>query len=108
MTGLLDFVVEAHGGLKRWDELETVSAHPIQGGVTWEMVGQKGVLDQLAYFVGTAMWTYLTQPFTFTLPGFDTSELEPWQGKRRAVASAACGLAGQSRLPQHRADGLRR
>jgi hypothetical protein len=33
---------------------------------------------QLAYFVGTAMWTYLTQPFTFTLPGFQTSELEPW------------------------------
>ena len=142
MTDLLDFVVEAHGGLERWDELETVSAHLIQGGVTWEMVGQKGVLDdvfvtaslheervshypfgaagrsvftpervviddddgtvvealdqprasfaghtvqtpwtapQLAYFVGTAMWTYLTQPFTFTLPGFDTSELEPWQ-----------------------------
>jgi hypothetical protein len=34
---------------------------------------------QLAYFVGTAMWTYLTQPFSFALPGFDTSELEPWQ-----------------------------
>jgi hypothetical protein len=33
---------------------------------------------QLAYFVGTAMWTYLTQPFTFTLPGFQTRELEPW------------------------------
>jgi hypothetical protein len=33
---------------------------------------------QLAYFVGTAMWTYLTQPFTFALPGFETSELEPW------------------------------
>jgi hypothetical protein len=33
---------------------------------------------QLAYFVGTAMWTYLTQPFTFTLPGFQTTELEPW------------------------------
>jgi hypothetical protein len=33
---------------------------------------------QLAYFVGTAMWTYLTQPFTFALPGFKTSELEPW------------------------------
>ena len=142
MTDLLDFVVEAHGGLKRWDELETVSAHLIQSGVTWEMVGQKGILDdvfvtaslheervshypfgaagrsvftpervviedddgtvvealdqprasfaghtvqtpwtapELAYFVGTAMWTYLTQPFTFTLPGFDTSELEPWQ-----------------------------
>ena len=34
---------------------------------------------QLAYFVGTAMWTYLTQPFTFALPGFETRELEPWE-----------------------------
>src|SRR5882724_8921009 len=34
---------------------------------------------QLAYFVGTAMWTYLTQPFTFALPGFETAELDPWQ-----------------------------
>ncbi|HWD73437.1 MAG TPA: hypothetical protein VG779_13000 [Actinomycetota bacterium] len=34
---------------------------------------------QLAYFAGTAMWTYLTQPFTFALPGFETAELDPWQ-----------------------------
>jgi hypothetical protein len=33
---------------------------------------------QLAYFVGTAMWTYLTQPFTFAMPGFQTGELGPW------------------------------
>jgi hypothetical protein len=33
---------------------------------------------QLAYFVGTAMWTYLTQPFTLTMEGFQTIELEPW------------------------------
>jgi hypothetical protein len=33
---------------------------------------------QLAYFAGTAMWSYLTQPFTFAMPGFETSELEPW------------------------------
>jgi len=32
---------------------------------------------QLAYFVGTAMWTYLTQPFTFALSGFRATELEP-------------------------------
>jgi hypothetical protein len=25
------------------------------------------------------MWTYLTQPFTLTLPGFETAQLEPWQ-----------------------------
>lgn len=34
---------------------------------------------QLAYFTGTAMWTYLTQPFVFALPGFETTELEPWK-----------------------------
>jgi hypothetical protein len=34
---------------------------------------------QLAYFVGTAMWTYLTQPFCLTLPGFRVEELSPWR-----------------------------
>lgn len=34
---------------------------------------------QLAYFVGYAMWTYLTSPFTFTLPGYEVEEMEPWQ-----------------------------
>ena len=34
---------------------------------------------QLAYFVGISMWTYLTQPFTYALPGFEIRELEPWQ-----------------------------
>lgn len=33
---------------------------------------------QLAYFAGTAMWTYLTQPFSFTMPGFVVSEGDPW------------------------------
>jgi hypothetical protein len=142
MSDLLETVIEAHGSLERWNELNTVSARLIQGGVLWPFKGQAGVLDdvvvtaslheervshrpfgaadrhsaftpdrvaietddgtvvealdqprasfadhapetqwstlQLAYFVGTAMWTYLTQPFSFTLPGFQTSELEPW------------------------------
>jgi hypothetical protein len=33
----------------------------------------------LAYFNGYAMWTYLTEPFSFTWPGTRTEELEPWQ-----------------------------
>jgi hypothetical protein len=32
---------------------------------------------QLGYFVGCAMWTYLTQPFSFALPGFTTRALDP-------------------------------
>jgi len=142
VSDLLDTVIEAYGGLKRWNRLETVSARLIQGGALWALKGQPGVLDdvvvtaslhqerashrpfgaadrhsaftpervaietddgavvealddprasfaghtqetpwstlQLAYFAGTAMWTYLTQPFTFALRGFETSELEPW------------------------------
>jgi hypothetical protein len=40
---------------------------------------------QLAYFVGTAMWTYLTQPFCFTLPEFRTKELSPWEDDDRTL-----------------------
>src|ERR1700678_3673921 len=145
MTDLLETVIEAHGGLDRWNQLDAISAHLVQGGSLWALKCQQGVLDdvfvraslhqereshhpfgapdrrsafapqrgvietttgdviealekprasfagytletpwttlQLAYFVGTAMWTYLTQPFTFALPGFKTTELEPWQEK---------------------------
>ena len=145
MTDLLESVLDAHGGLTRWNQLETVSAHLAQGGALWALKGQPGVLDdvyvtanlhrewvshhpfgapdrksaftpqrvaiesgdgtvvealdqprasfaghtaetpwttlQLAYFVGTAMWTYLTQPFTLALPGFKTTELDRWQEK---------------------------
>jgi hypothetical protein len=143
VTDLLEGVIEAHGGLDRWNQLDSVAARLIQGGALWAVKGQADVLNdvymranlheereshhpfggpdrrsfftpqrvaiestngdvieemdqprasfaghtletpwstlQLAYFVGTAMWTYLTQPFTFALPGFETSELEPWQ-----------------------------
>lgn len=33
---------------------------------------------QLAYFAGYAMWTYLSEPFSFTLPGVRTEELGVW------------------------------
>ena len=143
MSDLLETVIEAHGGLGRWNELDSISVRLIQGGALWALKGQPGVLDdvvataslhqervshrpfgaadrhssftpervaiesddgiviealnqprasfaghtletpwstlQLAYFVGAAMWTYLAQPFAFAMPGFQTSELEPWE-----------------------------
>ena len=143
MSDLLDMVIEAHGGLERWSQLDSVSARLVQGGAMWGIKGQAGVLDdvfvraslhqereshhpfgapdrrsaftpgrvaiettsgdvvealeqprasfaghtlqtpwtalQLAYFVGTAMWTYLTQPFIFARAGFKTAELDPWR-----------------------------
>jgi hypothetical protein len=33
----------------------------------------------LVYFSGYAIWTYLTTPFLFTLPGFESEEITPWQ-----------------------------
>jgi hypothetical protein len=143
MKDLLNTVIEAHGGLERWNQLTSVSAHLVQGGALWGIKGQAGVLDdvavtaslheervshrpfgaadrrsaftpervaietddgtvlealdqprdsfadhtfetpwdtlQLAYFVGTAMWTYLTTPFSFAMPGFHAEELTPWE-----------------------------
>jgi hypothetical protein len=34
---------------------------------------------QLAYFAGFAMWTYLSEPYSLTLPGVHTEELGPWR-----------------------------
>ena len=31
-----------------------------------------------AYFNGYALWTYLTTPFHFAMPGFVVEEIEPW------------------------------
>ena len=143
MSDLVHTVLEAHGGIERWNQLASVSARLIQGGAFWAIKGHAALLadvvitanlheerashrpfgapdrysafappervaieqddgtvvdvleqprstfaghtietpwsrTQLAYFVGTAMWTYLTQPFVFTMHGFQTSELEPW------------------------------
>jgi len=33
---------------------------------------------QLAYFTGYAMWTYNTEPWSFTFPGVETEELGTW------------------------------
>jgi hypothetical protein len=34
---------------------------------------------QIAYFTSAANWNYFTQPFSFTYPGVQVSEIEPWR-----------------------------
>src|ERR1700674_5687852 len=46
-SGLLDAVIEEHGGLGRWRKLDSVSARPIPGGVLWAAKGEAGVLDDV-------------------------------------------------------------
>jgi len=47
MSDLLNTVIEAHGGLARWNELDTVSARLTQGGVMWAIKGQGDVLNDV-------------------------------------------------------------
>jgi hypothetical protein len=32
----------------------------------------------VAYFASEALWTYLTSPFLYTYPGFESEEIGPW------------------------------
>jgi hypothetical protein len=41
-------------------------------GTPWDLL-------HAAYFDAYALWTYLTQPFLFSYPGFTATEIEPWE-----------------------------
>ena len=47
MNDLATLAIDAHGGLDRWRQLKTVSAHLRQGGVLWKLKGQDGMLDDV-------------------------------------------------------------
>jgi hypothetical protein len=34
---------------------------------------------KVGYFIGYALWNYLTTPFLLTFPGVQTHEIEPWE-----------------------------
>jgi hypothetical protein len=39
MNRLLESVLEAHGGLRRWNQFNTVSAQIVSGGGLWALKG---------------------------------------------------------------------
>lgn len=47
MQTLLDHVIEAHGGMARWNSFTTLSAHLSQGGILWPLKGKAGLLDEV-------------------------------------------------------------
>jgi hypothetical protein len=143
MNELLEKVIAAHGGLERWNTLQSLTVTAVSGGGLFALKGMPqdptpreqtvqlhdecasvfpfgqpdwrtrfcpnlvaiettaGALvrersdprrsfdghdlltpwDPLhrAYFNGYAMWTYLTTPFFMVMPGFEVSEITPWQ-----------------------------
>jgi hypothetical protein len=67
-----------------------------------------------AYFNAYALWTYLTQPFLYAYPGFETEEVEPWQENgetwRRLKVTFPDNIASHAReqISYFGADGLMR
>ncbi|NGZ88528.1 hypothetical protein GW587_30290 [Duganella sp. SAP-35] len=47
MNTLLNEVIEAHGGIDRWNGFDTMSAHLSQGGIIWPLKGKGGMLDEV-------------------------------------------------------------
>jgi len=52
MDSLAKLAIDAHGGLDRWRQFETLSAHLSQGGALWGIKGQAGTLDDTNVTVG--------------------------------------------------------
>lgn len=46
MSDLVDFVIDAHGGLDRFNRLSFLTARLEQGGILWSLKGQEGTLAQ--------------------------------------------------------------
>ena len=44
MDNLLNTVIEAHGGLERWSQLDAVRVCPVRGGARRTLTGQQDVL----------------------------------------------------------------
>ena len=49
MNELAELTIKTHGGLKRWGQFESVSAHLDQGGALWALKGQAGTLDHTCF-----------------------------------------------------------
>ncbi len=52
MTELLDVVVEAHGGLDRWNQLNNIKAKLTVAGAIWEFKQKPGLLTDVTFESG--------------------------------------------------------
>jgi hypothetical protein len=52
MSDLATFAMDAHGGLDRWRQFKTISAHLLQGGAMWKLKGQEETLKDVNLTVG--------------------------------------------------------
>lgn len=63
MNDFLKFVLNVHGGLEKWQQYESVTAHLTQGGALWGLKGKAGLLDDVNVTVGTKQQFASHTPF---------------------------------------------
>jgi hypothetical protein len=87
MNKLLESVVEAHGGLGRWNQFNTVSAQIVSGGGLWALKGL--IQDPAPRKMIASLHEELASVAPFGQRNFEVSEIEPieegteqWRGLR--------------------------
>jgi hypothetical protein len=63
MNTLVERTIEAHGGLKRWNELGSVTAHLDEDGALWGLKGHPEMLGETNVTVGTGSEWAFHHPF---------------------------------------------
>lgn len=71
MNDLTDFVIKAHGGLDRYRQFSSATAHFRSGGALWAIKGRAGILDEADVRVDLREQHASHSPFT--APGLRTS-----------------------------------
>ena len=97
MSDLLDTVIEAHGGLERWGQLDSVSARLIQGGAMWGIKGQQGVLDDVFVRASLHQERESHHPFGLSSAARSSSPMAPTESPRhRLTCATLCSSAATS------------
>lgn len=71
MSGLARLAMDAHGGLERWRQPSSVSAHLLGGGALWGLKGKDGVLNDVRLRVD--LHREWASYWPFTAPNLRTS-----------------------------------
>lgn len=79
MDSLAKLAIDAHGGLDRWRQFETLSSQLSQGGMLWQLKGQAGTLDDTTVTVGLRRMG-LAFPFSRDRP---QDQVRTWPGSDR-------------------------
>jgi hypothetical protein len=64
MNDLLEMAVEAHGGIRRWNEFNTLRAELSIGGAIWEVKQQPGLLSDKTFEIQTKQERLSITPFS--------------------------------------------